>query len=50
MQRLIALLNKNLRIEAGIKTIILGDFNQDFLSEKQEAKEILDQLRELEFQ
>ena len=37
MNRLIAILNKNLRIEAGIKTIILGDFNLDFHSEKQQA-------------
>ena len=30
MKKLIATLNKQLRIEAGIKTIILGDFNLDF--------------------
>ena len=30
MERLISLLNKNLRIEAGIKTMIIGDYNLDF--------------------
>ena len=30
LNRLIALLNKNLRIEAGVKTMVIGDFNLDF--------------------
>jgi exonuclease III len=33
MNQLIALLNKYLRTEAGIRTVILGDFNLDFLTD-----------------
>lgn len=37
MNQLIALLNKYLRTEAGIKTIILGDFNLDFFTDAEYA-------------
>ena len=50
MQRLISILNKNLRIEAGVRTIILGDFNLDFNTNSQHAQQVKQQLEELGYQ
>ena len=48
MNQLIALLNKNLRIEAGIKTMIIGDFNLDFSNkDSSPTMKVQEQLEEL---
>ena len=34
MERLMSILMKNTRIEAGVKTMIIGDYNLDFRDKK----------------
>ncbi len=49
MNRLIALQNKFLRTEAGVKNVILGDLNLDFESDKGPAQQVMRDLTNLNF-
>ena len=50
MNQLIALLNKYLRTEAGVKTMVVGDFNLDFDNQESAyTSQVLQQLKDLEF-